>query len=80
MPSEAFTLLLLTVLGALWLVSHVLLLLAAARSDKLHPALRLLALLPPATPVLGYLAGKRTLGVTWAVLGTVYAVLRLSST
>jgi hypothetical protein len=78
-PDEALTLLTLTVLGALWLTSHVLLLLSAARSEKLRPWLRWLALLPPATPVLGFVAGQRLLGVLWLVLGVVYAALRISS-
>jgi hypothetical protein len=68
-------LLALVVIGAGLLVVHVLLMLRLARAQRLPLPVRLLGLLPPATPVVGWLAGARRLAVAWGVFGLVYAAL-----
>jgi hypothetical protein len=76
MTRELTLLLSLIAVGAGWLVVHVLLLARAARSDRLDKRIRLLAWLPPATPVVGWMAGARVLATLWALQAAVYVWLR----
>jgi hypothetical protein len=69
-------LLLLIAVGTGWLLAHFALLLRTARARGLSRRLRLLAWLPPATPIVGWLSGARVLSVLWATLAIVYCVLR----
>jgi hypothetical protein len=68
-------LLALVVIGAGLLVVHVLLMLRVARARRLPVRVRLLGLLPPATPIVGWLAGARGLVVAWALHCFVYGLL-----
>lgn len=72
----ANALLILTLLGAAWLVVHAMLLIRAGRS-ALGGGWRLLAWLPPATPLVGWRAGARVLPIAWLVLALAYVVMRL---
>jgi hypothetical protein len=65
----------LVVIGAGLLVVHVLLMLRVARARGLPVRLRLLGLLPPATPIVGWVAGARGLVVAWGLHCVVYGVL-----
>jgi hypothetical protein len=63
--------------GALFLLVHLALLARTVRAKKLPRAWRLLALIPPATPIAGWRAGARVLAVAWGVVAATYGVLRL---
>jgi len=76
MTRELALFLSLIVVAACWLLLHVLLLRRALRADVLSRRVRLLAWLPPATPVVGWLAGARTLSLLWAGNALAYALLR----
>ncbi len=77
--SDAWPLATLTLLGAGLLIVHVVLLIRTARADKLSLPLRVLAWLPPATPVIGWLSGARALSLAWVVQALAYAILRATS-
>jgi hypothetical protein len=66
----------LTVLGAVLLLVHIALLVRAVRAKQLRREWRLLALLPPATPLVAWKAGARALALFWAALLISYAILR----
>ena len=75
--TREFTLLLsLIVVGAGWLLVHAMLLVRALRAARLARRIRLLAWLPPATPIVGWIGGARALSALWAAHGLVYAWLR----
>ena len=76
MTRELTLLLALIVVGAGWLLVHAMLLVRSVRAAQLSRALRWLAWLPPATPVIGWLAGARVLGALWAVHAVAYIWLR----
>jgi hypothetical protein len=67
-------LLALVVIGAGLLVVHVLLMLRVARA-ALPARVRWLGLLPPATPIVGWVAGARGLVVAWGLQCLVYGAL-----
>jgi hypothetical protein len=69
-------LLLLTGVGAAWLLVHFALLMRVLRSSELPRWLRLLAWVPPVTPIAGWSAGARQLSALWAAVGVAYWVLR----
>ena len=69
-------LLLLIAVGAGWLLVHFALLIRTLRAPGVSRRLCLLAFLPPATPVAGWLAGARGLSALWIGLGVLYVVLR----
>lgn len=75
MSDDLVTLLVLIAVGAGWLVAHVRLLMRVARSPRAG-ALRWLAILPPATPIVGWLCGARLLSGIWAAWGLLYVALR----
>ncbi len=75
MGSDLSILLALVLNGAVWLVLHVMLLIRAAGAKRLRLAVRALALLPPATPVVAWAAGNRVLPVLWALVGCAYLAL-----
>jgi hypothetical protein len=66
--------------GAGWLIVHVLLLLRVARAATLPSRVRVLAFLPPVTPWLGWIAGARALTWLWALHCVAYCVLTWLST
>ena len=76
MTRELTLLLALIAVGAGWLLVHLMLLARAARAIPLGRGLRLLAWLPPATPVVAWLAGARALPVLWALHAAIYVWLR----
>jgi hypothetical protein len=65
----------LIVVGAGWVLVHLMLLARTTRAARLSNRLRLLAWLPPATPLVGWVAGARALGVLWLVQALLYAWL-----
>jgi hypothetical protein len=72
-------LLVLTLVGAAWLLAHFALLMRTLRAPRLAFWQRLLALLPPATPIIGWRAGIRGPTALWTFLGLTYGLLlRLS--
>jgi hypothetical protein len=75
MHDDLGALLLLIVAGAAWLVVHVRLLMRVAREPS-RGRLRWLAILPPATPVIGWLCGARVLAALWGTFGLIYLALR----
>jgi hypothetical protein len=79
MTSASTLLVALVVLGAAWLLVHLLLLWRALRAQQLGRGLRALALVPPATPVLAFMAGARLAVLAWVALGATYGLLRLQA-
>jgi hypothetical protein len=76
---DAATLLVLTLVGAVWLVVHCALVFRTLRATQLSLPVRALSLLPLATPVIGWRAGAYVQCVLWAVFAVAYGVLlRLS--
>ena len=69
-------LLLLIAAGTGWLLVHFALLIRTVRAPGISLALRVLAFLPPATPIAGWLAGARGLSAAWVAFGVLYVVLR----
>lgn len=65
-------------LGAGFLVVHAMLLIRTARSS-LSRLQRALAWLPPATPVIGWLAGNRVLSGLWVAQALAYVMLRAAA-
>jgi len=63
--------------GAAWLVAHVAVVWLALSARELSTRLRLLSLLPPAAPVVAWVAGRRVAPVLWGVLLVTYAGLRM---
>ena len=59
-----------------WAVLHLSLGVSASRHRALPAVLRALALLPPVTPVAGFMAGARVRAVLWVLIGGAYLVLR----
>ena len=74
---EAWLLLSWTLIGAAWLVVHVVTVWLSLRAADLRLRLRLVALLPPAAPVVAWVAGRRVAPVLWGGLLLAYAVLRM---
>ena len=66
----------LVVVGAGWPLVHVALLIRTARAPGLRFGMRLLAWLPPATPIVSWRAGARVLPVLWIVNAAIYVALR----
>jgi len=75
MTRELTLLISLIVVGAGWVLVHLMLLARTARAPRLSKRLRLLAWLPLATPLVGWVAGARVLGVLWLVQALLYAWL-----
>jgi hypothetical protein len=76
MTRELTLLLALIAVGASWLLVHLMLLVRTARAGRLPRGMRLLAWLPPATPIAGWLGGARVLSALWALHGLLYLWLR----
>ncbi len=64
--------------GAALLVVHLVLLWLCVRAPNLSLAMKLLSLVPVATPVVGWVSGLRVQPILWVVLLGVYVALRLS--
>jgi hypothetical protein len=65
------------VVGAAALTVHTAVLWQVVRSRELAPRWRWVALFPPATPVVAWMAGRRVGPVAWAVVVGAYVALRL---
>jgi hypothetical protein len=65
----------LVVIGASLLVVHVLLIVRVVRARRLPVRVRVLGLLPPATPIVGWIAGARGLVVAWGLQCLMYGAL-----
>jgi hypothetical protein len=76
MTRELTLLLSLIAVGAGWVLIHLMLLTRTVRAAKLTRSLRALAWLPPATPIVGWLAGARALSAVWVVHAVLYVWLR----
>jgi hypothetical protein len=76
MTRELTLLISLIAVGAGWVLVHLMLLVRTTRAARLSTRLRLLAWLPPATPVVGWAAGARALGILWLVHALLYFWLR----
>lgn len=64
------------VLGAAVLVAHAALLVAVLRAERATMLERVLALLPPALPIVGWKIGLRAGPIVWTVLVAGYLILR----
>jgi len=66
------------VVGAAFLVVHLVLLWLCVGAANLSVTMKAVAFLPPATPVVAWISGRRTQPILWLVLLVVYVGLRLS--
>jgi hypothetical protein len=66
-----------TLVGAAWLVLHLLVVWQAMRASELAWHKRLLALVPPAAPAVAWAGGRRVAPAVWGILLVIYVVLRL---
>jgi hypothetical protein len=64
--------------GAAFMVLHMVALWQALRAHEVAVPWRLAALLPPATPVVAWMGGARVAPVLWGVVLVAYVVLRLA--
>jgi hypothetical protein len=64
--------------GAALLVIHLVCLWLCVRAPNLSLAMKALAFVPPATPVVAWASGLRTQPILWVVTLAVYIALRLS--
>lgn len=64
--------------GAVFLVLHVLALWQGLRAGELASRWRWVALVPPATPVVAWINGARVAPVLWGVVLVTYGILRLA--
>lgn len=76
MTRELMLLLALIAVGAGWLLVHLMLLVRTLRAARLSRGVKLLAWLPPATPIVGWIGGARALSVLWGLHGLLYVWLR----
>jgi hypothetical protein len=75
MHDELSALLELIAVGAAWMMIHVRLLVRVARAPR-SMGLRLLALVPPAAPIVGWVCGARLLPAAWGLFALLYLWLR----
>jgi hypothetical protein len=68
----------LTAVGASWIVVHIVLLMRVVNLKRFYLSIRLLALIPIATPVVVWLGGHRLLAILWILHALVYLTLWLS--
>ena len=66
-----------SLLLAIFIVIHLVMVWRCVWREDLPPGRRALALLPPATPVVAWLAGYRGLVAAWAVVLILYALTRV---
>lgn len=76
MTTQAWLLMSLVLVGALWLLLHAVVLWQSLSARSLAWKWRLLALIPPAAPGVAWAAGRRVAPLLWGVLMVVYLVLR----
>lgn len=77
MTGEAWLLVTMVLVGAAWLVVHVVTLVQALRAEDLETRWRVLALVPPATPFVAWKGGKRIAPALWLGVLVCYVVLRI---
>jgi hypothetical protein len=77
MTPAAWMLLAWVLSGAAFLVLHLVALWRALRARELAVPWRLLALVPPATPVVAWMGRERTVAVLWGLALAIYVVLRI---
>lgn len=63
--------------GAVMLVTHYLVARSVYGDPETPPILRILAVIPPLTPILAYLRGKRAGAILWFGILTAYIVVRV---
>lgn len=78
MTSAVWLLISWIVVGAAFLVVHLVLVWLCVRSPNLSMVTKAVSLIPPATPVVAWISGLRTQPILWLVLLVVYIGLRLS--
>jgi hypothetical protein len=66
------------VVGAAFLVVHVVLVWLCVRAANLSNLMKAVSLVPPATPIVAWASGLRAQPILWLVLLVVYVGLRLS--
>ncbi|QQR91604.1 MAG: hypothetical protein IPJ88_07750 [Myxococcales bacterium] len=76
MTEDLITLGLFTGVGAAWLATHFALVFMTVLGTKINLIWRLLALVPPLTPIAAWVKGSRVFPVLWFLLGLSYLVLR----
>jgi hypothetical protein len=69
----------LVVSSALWAVVHLSLALRALGHAPLSWQLRVLAFVPPVTPVVGFMVGAPARSVLWMLFAATYLVLRTAA-
>lgn len=79
MTSTAWLLLSWILVGAAFLFVHLVAVFQALRARGLRLWVRLLAFVPPAAPVLAWVAGARVVPVLWCAILVTYVVLRLQA-
>lgn len=77
MAGEIALLLVLSVCGAAFIVLHVVTLVQGLGAAHLGRGWRALALLPPATPAVAWMGGRRVTPVLWGLTLVAYGALRL---
>ena len=77
MPASLVAFVAAVVLGAVALVAHVAVWLTVLRAPEVSRAWRVLALLPPITPIAAWRAGRRKAAVAWCVAVAAYVVARV---
>lgn len=75
MSVDFWLLLGLIAVGAGWIVVHFVLLIRVVNLKRLSPAIRVLGLIPIATPVVVWLGGHRVLAALWILHALVYLAL-----
>ena len=79
MTSDLLLLIAQILVSAAWGLCHLRILLRTVTKPRVHIALRVLAIVPPATPVVGFLAGQRPFAVVWFALAATYVALRMQA-
>lgn len=75
MSEDAAVLLAMVLVGAAWLLLHFVLVARIVRARRVAAWLRGLSLLPPVTPVVGFMSAQRLGSGLWLLLGVAYFVL-----
>jgi hypothetical protein len=79
LTAEGWLLVSLTLVGAAFLVAHVVVVWLSLGATDMKWRWRVLALLPPVAPALAWIAGRRVAPIAWGALLGSYVVLRLFS-
>jgi hypothetical protein len=78
-PASLWMLILMTVMLAALLVTHLAVAWSAIRAEETKRVWKWLAIVPPLTPYAAWTAGKRVGPVLWVVLAVGYTIMRATS-